>query len=1282
MMNYDVNPQPLSRGTIPRNSQDFGADKRIHHGSSPFVFEEQCFRKDRNSILYRNSESSPRTDVLLNTKSQSNATTNSETLGLQRAVLNKTSLPMFGQYSNNNSNGLNSFASSSTSYQSTNSSTTSFIPNNFLVNPIELGEIKNEAESKPRVKPTVPKKPGKDFQWMVQYNALKAYYTKSGHSNVPMHFIQNKRLGHWVNNQRQLYRKYKAQLPSSMTAKRIQLLEDLHFAWVLGKDWKHKFNKSKSEKIPSTKDVNKQHQTSNISSFESDIKSSKIDAHQSQIQLKDISYHNINSETSPNIQNKIDNIDYVESNSVNHHSLHLSESIDGSITEISSTKSSDAQWKKRLDDLAEFKANFGHCNVPFQYPRNKSLGYWVHNQRQVYKKWLKGIPCSLTQSRIHALDRLGFSLKSTRVLKNEGKEKAINKVRATGCEDINESDESQAFIINNSQHSEELSRNDDPCADNNMTLITNANLCRGSSENWVSPSNSTIFSTEVPNSTNFFKHDVLWQRRLEELQEYHSIHGNCDVPSVYPEHRPLGNWVMNQRQQYRKLLGGEKSSLTEDRITALEALNFRWSLGRGTRAREASKPKQKRNSPNMDDAGALSMSKKGFERVCDENVSSSADGQGNGNGNTNQCNDLIEGKYISPTYKNKIQPIFQHSPISTLSDDLICIALSFLPSVQCIFSYCMTSKRSYKILSSLLFEKILKTLYVSEFGLKGLKIKEENPKFWRNEWHNVNSLRRGLKSQAILDEIIPIKDQNIQDMVSRRKTISLLSPKEENEAIFYDNPSVAPSTSNQFCLGYFGLKSFHIKLQQNPSDPNIYEEVKVAVWGDFNGLRILESASNLPFMTGQPQHHTIGESGYGQVMAVLPAPSSLSMIGHPCVFVGCAFGAVLSIRHEISTNRYSIVSSSFSHSNEVTALDWLCQSECNEYLISGGCDGKVYLYPNSTSEYHNFELNSRVLCCTNASPILSLVSYKMETVFDDGIQLLITGDSDGNMTLWRSISHSTGVPSIFQSMKVYESSDDCRITNLQVVRQQYLISGDTSGSVRVWNISQEKKSTGKGSKKDNFIEPNLSFKIPAAHGGTIEVIELIGNVLLTTGGSDGFIRGWDLKSGDLIGSVSCHKGVFVHPQRTSHAHVKSAVVGHIFTGHESLLSLCRDGTLHFWEYGRICEAHVEFKIRTPSFDVVSNEIEGGVVPAAAVLSNLAGNTASALLIPHSNPPTEVMGLEELRKVMTCDGDQCPTNDKIVRRNSMRLSIIKAAFEHASNPDWRKFPETPVSVEHY
>jgi hypothetical protein len=68
----------------------------------------------------------------------------------------------------------------------------------------------------------------------------------------------------------------------------------------------------------------------------------------------------------------------------------------------------DKHWQKRFEDLVSFKATHGHVNVPFQYTENKSLSYWVSNQRQKYRQFVKREPTTLTKERIDSLTSLGF----------------------------------------------------------------------------------------------------------------------------------------------------------------------------------------------------------------------------------------------------------------------------------------------------------------------------------------------------------------------------------------------------------------------------------------------------------------------------------------------------------------------------------------------------------------------------------------------------------------------------------------------------------------------------------------------------------------------------------------------------------------------------------------------------------------------------------------------------------------------------------------------------------
>ena len=65
-------------------------------------------------------------------------------------------------------------------------------------------------------------------------------------------------------------------------------------------------------------------------------------------------------------------------------------------------------WTKRVQELREFKAQFGHCLVPKRYPANPTLGNWVATQRGNCKKKTEGKLSPMTAERIQALDGIGF----------------------------------------------------------------------------------------------------------------------------------------------------------------------------------------------------------------------------------------------------------------------------------------------------------------------------------------------------------------------------------------------------------------------------------------------------------------------------------------------------------------------------------------------------------------------------------------------------------------------------------------------------------------------------------------------------------------------------------------------------------------------------------------------------------------------------------------------------------------------------------------------------------
>eukprot|EP00804_Cyclotella_cryptica_P027074 CCRYP_013615-RA/>CCRYP_013615-RA protein AED:0.01 eAED:0.01 QI:345/1/1/1/1/1/2/401/437 len=67
-----------------------------------------------------------------------------------------------------------------------------------------------------------------------------------------------------------------------------------------------------------------------------------------------------------------------------------------------------------------------------------------------------------------------------------------------------------------------------------------------------------------------------WNKKMEELKQYKQTFGNTMVPQRYQANPQLGTWVHTQRRQYKLMQEGKKSSMTQDKIDALNAVGFVW----------------------------------------------------------------------------------------------------------------------------------------------------------------------------------------------------------------------------------------------------------------------------------------------------------------------------------------------------------------------------------------------------------------------------------------------------------------------------------------------------------------------------------------------------------------------------------------------------------------------------------------------------------------------------------------------------------------------------------
>ena len=78
------------------------------------------------------------------------------------------------------------------------------------------------------------------------------------------------------------------------------------------------------------------------------------------------------------------------------------------------------------------------------------------------------------------------------------------------------------------------------------------------------------------------KHDLasLWNVRFQELCQFKAQFGDCLVPKHYSATPKLGKWVSNQRARYRNNTEEKATSISSERIRALDGIGFDWGTSK------------------------------------------------------------------------------------------------------------------------------------------------------------------------------------------------------------------------------------------------------------------------------------------------------------------------------------------------------------------------------------------------------------------------------------------------------------------------------------------------------------------------------------------------------------------------------------------------------------------------------------------------------------------------------------------------------------------------------
>lgn len=67
-----------------------------------------------------------------------------------------------------------------------------------------------------------------------------------------------------------------------------------------------------------------------------------------------------------------------------------------------------------------------------------------------------------------------------------------------------------------------------------------------------------------------------WTEKFEQLLRFREDHGHCLVPNFHPENQALAQWAKRQRYQYKLKLASKRSTITDERVKALDEVGFVW----------------------------------------------------------------------------------------------------------------------------------------------------------------------------------------------------------------------------------------------------------------------------------------------------------------------------------------------------------------------------------------------------------------------------------------------------------------------------------------------------------------------------------------------------------------------------------------------------------------------------------------------------------------------------------------------------------------------------------
>mmetsp|Transcript_8789 Transcript_8789/g.18877 ORF Transcript_8789/g.18877 Transcript_8789/m.18877 type:complete len:697 (-) Transcript_8789:102-2192(-) len=218
--------------------------------------------------------------------------------------------------------------------------------------------------------------------WDNMYNELKEFKAKNGHANVPQNPYTP--LRGWILRQRNEYKRLRSNEPSLLTARRLQMLNDL------GLEWNNKKTLKWDERFEQLKGFKQKHAHCIVPrNYEEDDAAGLGKWVAQQRHAYKLMKEGKSSTMTAERAKQFNDIGMV-----------------WSILKQPETRAERLPWEERFKQLLAYKEQKGHTVVPQHYPGG--LGNWVHQQRTHYVYFKTGRKSLMTQQKVNKLTDAGF----------------------------------------------------------------------------------------------------------------------------------------------------------------------------------------------------------------------------------------------------------------------------------------------------------------------------------------------------------------------------------------------------------------------------------------------------------------------------------------------------------------------------------------------------------------------------------------------------------------------------------------------------------------------------------------------------------------------------------------------------------------------------------------------------------------------------------------------------------------------------------------------------------